>query len=275
MSWLFIFTLAAIICAKIVYIVSTEVVVVEQVTASVSTSTPATTVVVQEVVVVNPGPTTGSTGLLSTEKESSTSVIESREALEVEATSKLPQVHHTTGTSEMSIFSGVSTNTKWSSGSKSSHKGSIYDQIANTGADEQYSRTILDAHNAKRYIHHSGNLSWNSTLYYYAQAYAHRYDCSGVLKHSGGPYGENLIAGTDLHTGADAVEAWYSEIRSYNWTTQSQYNHFTAMIWKSTTQVGCAYKNCQKETWGYYTVCSYSEMVPNLVGAAKQNVLPA
>jgi uncharacterized protein YkwD len=157
----------------------------------------------------------------------------------------------------------------------SSNEGSIYDQISNTGADEQYSRTILDAHNAKRHIHHSGNLSWNSTLYYYAQAYADKYDCSGVLKHSGGPYGENLIAGTDLHTGADAVDAWYSEIRNYDWTTQSQYNHFTAMIWKSTTQLGCAYKNCQKETWGYYTICSYSEMVPNLVGAAKINVLHA
>ena len=28
------------------------------------------------------------------------------------------------------------------------------------------------------------------------------------------------------------------------------YNHFTQVIWKGSTKVGCAYKDCRKSNWG-------------------------
>jgi hypothetical protein len=49
-------------------------------------------------------------------------------------------------------------------------------------------------------------------------------------------------------------------------------SHFTQMVWKSTTQVGCAYKvDCQK---GAFFVCNY---VPpgNFDGQFAANVFPA
>lgn len=57
---------------------------------------------------------------------------------------------------------------------------------------------------------------------------------------------------------SDAVDAWYSEVSSYNFDApgwSSQTGHFTQLVWKSTTKVGCAYTT--KCTWSTY-VCQYS-----------------
>lgn len=130
---------------------------------------------------------------------------------------------------------------------------------------------ILDIHNKYRALHGSGDLSWADGPYEYAKNNADNYDCSGVLTHTHGQYGENLAAG--FANGPAAVKAWYDEGETYNYNTHNTYDHFTQVVWKSSTKVGCAYKDCLSTGWGLYIVCEY-DPVGNVVGQNEENVLP-
>lgn len=161
--------------------------------------------------------------------------------------------------------------TKSSSSDSSSETGGIYAEIyESSGIDTNFAVSILDAHNTKRALHSAGELSWDKTLYEYAQNYADKYDCSGTLTHSGGQYGENLAVG--YSSGPSALDAWYNEGNNYDYSAASVYDHFTQVVWKSTTKLGCAYTNCKAENWGLYVICSY-DPAGNVVGEIAQNVL--
>ena len=90
---------------------------------------------------------------------------------------------------------------------------------------------------------------------------------SCAFKHSGGKYGENLGMGTS--TMADAVNMFLSEKAYYNGGpidasmggSEHSYGHYTQVIWKSTTSVGCYYQNSCK-----ITVCNY-DPAGNMIGS--------
>lgn len=168
---------------------------------------------------------------------------------------------------------GSLTLTKTSLGSLSSSTGGIYDAIYNSDEtiDTSFAKAILDAHNKVRALHGSGDLSWASAPYSYAKNNADNYDCSGVLTHTHGQYGENLAAG--FADGPAALQAWYEEGETYNYNSHNSYDHFTQVVWKDSTQVGCAYKDCRAKGWGLYIVCEYNP-VGNVVGESVANVLP-
>ena len=130
----------------------------------------------------------------------------------------------------------------------------------------------MDAHNKDRAIHQVGPLSWDVDTYNYAKKNADNYDCSGVLTHTHGQYGENLAAG--FKDGPSAVEAWYVENEDYDYNTANTYTHFTQLVWKASTKVGCAYKDCRAENWGLYIICEY-DPAGNIIGENKENVFPA
>lgn len=132
-----------------------------------------------------------------------------------------------------------------------------------------FAEDMVAKHNEKRKLHGAQMLTWNKTVFEYAAEYASKYDCSGQLKHLGGSYGENLAIGYTLN---GTIDAWYDEGKSYQYGTESTYNHFTALIWNSTCNVGCAYKYCN-EVWHTYIICSYYP-AGNVVGQSKENVLP-
>ncbi|KAF6006070.1 hypothetical protein HII13_005190 [Brettanomyces bruxellensis] len=132
-----------------------------------------------------------------------------------------------------------------------------------------FQQTMIDTHNAKRALHQAGDLTWDSTLESYAQDYADKYDCSGTLTHSGGPYGENLAVG---YSSDGAVEAWYDEGNDYDYSSCSTYDHFTQVVWKSTTKLGCGIKHCGGSV-GDYIICSYNP-AGNYIGECTENVLP-
>lgn len=136
------------------------------------------------------------------------------------------------------------------------------------GSDKSFGQSILGAHNDARAKHSAPPLTWDKQLYQYAQDYADKYDCSGQLTHSGGPYGENLALG--YSSGTLALDAWYNEGQSYDYSGNS-FDHFTQVIWKGTTKLGCAYKDCSAENWGKYIVCSY-DPAGNVGGQSKMNV---
>ena len=86
--------------------------------------------------------------------------------------------------------------------------------------------------------------------------------------------------GTQEEAAAGALESWYNEVTSYNFL-QPGWNpnagHFTQVVWKSSTQIGCGAADCT----GYsgvlpaYVVCRYSPAGNmDTTSAFKANVLP-
>ncbi|XP_044732099.1 cysteine-rich venom protein Cau1-like [Chrysoperla carnea] len=67
-----------------------------------------------------------------------------------------------------------------------------------------------------------------------------------------GPCGENLFfswsSGQYKYTWFDAIEAWHSEKKDFTYGSKDYefmaIGHYTAVMWASTSHIGCAYKNC-------------------------------
>ena len=74
---------------------------------------------------------------------------------------------------------------------------------------------------------------------------------------------ENLWAGSGGGwTVTNGVNAWASEAKDYD-PKNPQYSHFTQMVWKGTTDLGCAFVVCPSGTVydsdeSQYLVCRYT-----------------
>lgn len=95
----------------------------------------------------------------------------------------------------------------------------------------------------------------------------------------------------DVHAGgyaslADAVDAWYNEVKLYDfnkpgWNTAT--GHFTALVWKSTSKLGCAINTacgmatyvCQYQAPGNVIGIDWSEQVKPAMSSAPVNPTPA
>ncbi|BGP13486.1 hypothetical protein JCM10213_001759 [Rhodosporidiobolus nylandii] len=128
----------------------------------------------------------------------------------------------------------------------------------------------LNEHNRFRALHGANALVWDQTL---ADAAA-KWAANCVFQHSQGavgPYGENLAANagtgpqpsqTQIVVGL--IGLWEDEASDYD-PSNPVYSHFTQMVWKSTTNLGCAMASCPGGTifdaqYGNsnYLVCEYS-----------------
>jgi uncharacterized protein YkwD len=137
--------------------------------------------------------------------------------------------------------------------------GAASNVFALSASDAQ---ALLNAHNAYRAKHCVPALTWSAQLAAEAQQWADACPSNG-FKHSPGAwqsengYGENLAWGTN-ESAQGAVDAWYSEISKYNFNAPSYSNavgHFTQVIWRNSTQLGCGMASCQGMN---YWVCRYS-----------------
>lgn len=115
-------------------------------------------------------------------------------------------------------------------------------------------QATLDAHNAARAPWGAAPLLWSKTLADYAQTVSDT--CQ--FAHSNGPYGENLAIGSGLSC-KGALDLWMAE--QSQWPPggtpgfSSATGHFSAVVWKSTTQVGCAICSCSGRN---FVTCSYN-----------------
>ena len=128
-------------------------------------------------------------------------------------------------------------------------------------------RTLVSLHNKARADVDVGPLVWSKSLAAYAQSWAdHLASTSCRMEHRprSGPWkqehGENLLIGTvGYHGVVDALRAWEREksvyhgaaLNSSNWDPSG---HYTQMVWKSTSQIGCAKAECRGNV---LVVCNY------------------
>jgi len=138
------------------------------------------------------------------------------------------------------------------------------------------SAALVEAHNRVRAKHCAAPLTWSPKLAAVAQTWAaHLRDSGCTFGHSGGNYGENLAAGTSGMMDPEAVVTmWYDEVKGYSFKQPGfsmQTGHFTQVVWRSTTQVGCGKVECKgNDIW----VCEY-DPPGNWEGQYREQVLPA
>ncbi|KAI1128759.1 PR-1-like protein [Nemania abortiva] len=136
-----------------------------------------------------------------------------------------------------------------------------------------FTSAILNSTNVYRAAHNASAVTWNTTL----ESFASDYLASDVVggddcnfAHSGGPYGENLAIGYANATAS--VEAWGDEGEEYNYNDpgfSEATGHFTQLVWKDTSDVGCGRKLCGERGW--YLVCEYWPR-GNVIGAFQGEV---
>ncbi|KAK0615708.1 CAP domain-containing protein [Bombardia bombarda] len=133
-------------------------------------------------------------------------------------------------------------------------------------SNETFTLAILNSTNLFRAEHGAPALAYNATLAQFATDYLNSMnnnDDSGcVFAHSGGPYGENLALGcSDVQS---CVDAWGGERTGYDFDDpgfNEETGHFTQLVWKNTTDVGCGRRLCGGEVLsgmgGWFLVCEY------------------
>lgn len=144
-----------------------------------------------------------------------------------------------------------------------------------------YESTALYHHNQHRANHSANALAWDSTLAGYAAITAAKCIFAHDMYEGTAGYGQNLAAygSSDLSTAtnvgavADGItnQWYYGEadnmpygVASPSITGAPEFLHFSAMLWKSSTTVGCATATCQAGTVfpdvaSLFTVCNYKE----------------
>jgi pathogenesis-related protein 1 len=156
-------------------------------------------------------------------------------------------------------------------------------RIENTTGSAQgddFATTTLEIHNRERAVVGVPPLTWNNTLAADAQVYANYLAATGqfhhptqewVDAHPTGPEGENLAAqfgggplnGTQLANMATGF--WMGEKPLYHGQPiaaslapgEKTFGHYSQMVWKSTTSVGCA--SATNSATGFIVVsCRYS-----------------
>ncbi|KAI1397243.1 PR-1-like protein [Hypoxylon fuscum] len=134
---------------------------------------------------------------------------------------------------------------------------------------DAFTSAILNSTNTYRATYNASAVRWNSTLEDFAQSYLDTSSSSSSsssrrrdgetcdMQHSGGPYGENLALGCS--TAGSCVDAWASEVAAYDYGAPGfgeTTGHFTQLVWRDTTDVGCGAKLCPGNG-GWYLACEY------------------
>ncbi|TID20294.1 putative effector 14 [Venturia nashicola] len=162
-------------------------------------------------------------------------------------------------------------------------------------APNDYAQKCVDHHNAHRLNHSVDAIAWDDALAATALKIAKSCIYAHDTKMDGGGYGQNIAAGCPASNISSVItELFYNnEVGNfaslYGQATPSNindeaafdgYGHFTQIVWKGTTKVGCATYHCDgglANTGGNvspdFTVCNY-QSPGNYIGQFAKNVSP-
>lgn len=121
-------------------------------------------------------------------------------------------------------------------------------------------------HNSARSAVGVGPVAWDATVAQYAQSYAEKRKGDCALQHSGSKqYGENIYWGSagKAWSAADAVASWVAEKQRYHYDSnscdpqeKSRCLHYTQVVWRKSTKIGCARVDCTGNR-GVFITCNY------------------
>lgn len=133
--------------------------------------------------------------------------------------------------------------------------------------------TTLAAHNAARATVGTPALTWDAALADRAQSWASSCQDAeaplGLVDHNADRsvgfavyVGENVFGSSGVIANyADAVATWVSEAADYNAdanTCNGVCGHYTQVVWRDTTSVGCGAAVCGGLQFGHTVVCNYA-----------------
>ena len=138
---------------------------------------------------------------------------------------------------------------------------------------------MLKYHNKYRNMHGANNLNLTDELSEKATNYAKKllesnsnFELNNFYKNQ--ILGENILFSAKKKTEEEICNSWYDENNNYNYTKntfQKDTNHFTQIIWSSTTEVGFGHYNIGEK---YCYVALYYPQ-GNILGKFTENVLKA
>jgi len=153
-------------------------------------------------------------------------------------------------------------------------------QITQVPIKEEILLEILEYINKYRSLHQSPNLIWDSNICVYSQNWANFLLANKKFLHSGSSlYGENLAYFNGYDNDAvnlikKSIDLWYNEIISYDFSKpvfSENTGHFTALIWKSSTNIGIGYSYDPITKTGIITM--NTSPPGNIEGLFSQNVI--
>jgi len=128
------------------------------------------------------------------------------------------------------------------------------EETADDETDQPFSDAILKRHNELRANHDAPPMTWSEPAALLAKNWCSKLAEQGQTEHNPDAdkqgYGENLYVGGGVSKGAllgtSVTDMFYTEEKLYDYSNpefQYQAGHFTAMVWKSTKEMGCSYAN--------------------------------
>ncbi|MFB9903533.1 CAP family protein [Allokutzneria oryzae] len=151
--------------------------------------------------------------------------------------------------------------------------------------DAEFQAECLAVHNELRARHGAPPMAVDTNIAVYAKLRAALISQKDGLSHGHAglrDHGENLSWWATTQRGQlgscrRAVQSWYDEIKDYDFARpgfSGATGHFTQVVWKASTKLGCARVAGQGGKWfETYVVCNYK--VPgNVQGDFPRNVLP-
>ncbi|KAI5240763.1 hypothetical protein E4T43_05846 [Aureobasidium subglaciale] len=146
---------------------------------------------------------------------------------------------------------------------------------APAGKATTYQQRVVDHHNVHRSNHSAPALAWDAALASTAAKIAATCVYAHSMNVDGGGYGQNIAAGVEANNvSAVITELFYNGEVGYYTNLYGQANpdmsnfekwgHFSQLVWKGTTKVGCATQYCSgglanvgQYVSPHFTVCNY------------------
>lgn len=135
-----------------------------------------------------------------------------------------------------------------------------------TQSDQE--KAVARHNEIRKEVFSNSDLIWSVEVAQSAQAYADSLAQSGKWEHdtpANNLYGENLFTASYQVDYVDAINSWYGEKPYYNYAdnrcqSSKVCGHYTQMIWKNSTEVGCGiaqYTTGSYKDW-LVVVCRYN-----------------